>query len=119
MKIRFLPCFLFCLLVSFAEAADIGNYTIPLDVTIHGKVVPAAAYTIRVESDSVQIVKGGEVIASETAILLPSAGDNETTITVVETKKQSYVRIRIRHDSSWYIVYLPVTKQTALSTQNS
>jgi hypothetical protein len=118
MKAALLLCvvsFSFC---AFLESADIGNFPIPVDITVNGKQVPAAKYAIRIESNAIELVKGDEVIANEPAIILPAAGPDETTITVMKSKKQDYVRIRVRFDKTWYIVYLPATQHPVVSTQH-
>ena len=122
MKIAFLLCVISIFVVAFVESADIGNQAIPLDVTIGGKTVPAGTYAIRLqngEPPAVEFLKDNEVVASETPIVLPAGGEDEVTITVVKSKKHDYVRIRIRNDSTWYIVYLPATQHAALGTQHS
>ena len=119
MKTAFLLCVAFLLFAGFLESADVGNYAIPLEVMVNGKTIPAATYTIRVESNSIQLVKENEILATEPAIVLPAAGSDETTISVVKTKKQDYVRIRTRFDRTWYIVYLPATQHATVSTQHS
>jgi len=103
------------------SSAIIGTCALPEDVLVNGKTVLAGTYAIQIQYDSgfLQLLKGDEVLASERAIVLPARGEDEITTTIVKTAKREYVRIRVRNDNTWFIVYLPSLQHSAISTQRS
>jgi hypothetical protein len=123
MKSLFLIYVLSLWLAPFVEGADtIGNCTIPEEVLVDGKTFPASTYAVVIEDQAtgvLQLLKGNEIMASEPAIVLPAQGPDEITAIVVKTAKHEYVRIRVRHDDSWYVVYLPVVRRPEPGAEHS
>src|SRR4026208_82558 len=121
--------FLFCtaaifVFLSFTFAEETVHYKIPVDVVINQKAIPAGNYSIRVDSNTLQIAKGETVLGSQKAIVLPARGEGKTSVTEIKAGKHSYVRIRFREEDRWFIVYLkvpkplPDTQHSELSSQN-
>jgi|GEM_PF-4879083 len=114
--------FLLCNCVESASESD--SLKILADVFVNGKVIVAGTYGVQIDEDSdvpcVELLKSGNVITKEPAIVLPARGTGTTSLTNVKAGKREYVRIRVRRDDKWYIVYLPLSvhpQDTALSTQ--
>jgi len=122
MKDRFLLISIVLFILGGVEAAEeVGNYRIPDDILVDGKIVQQGMYKIRTEENSgdsyLELVKGEKVIAKEPAIMLPARGSGKTSIVSVRTGARDFVRIRARGGDKWFLVYFNI-QHSALSTQH-
>ena len=91
-------------------AADLGNITIPVKGLLGGRPVQPGQYTLNLDETPdrpyLQLIKNGNLIATDIAIVLPAKGAGKTSVQLTKVAGKEFVRIRARHGEKWFFAYL-------------
>ncbi len=102
--------FLLLAIPSSTFAAELGNITIPVKGVLGGRTVQPGEYTLNLDETPdrpyLQLIKNGNLIATDIAIVLPARGAGKTSVQLTKVAGKEFVRIRARHGEKWFFAYL-------------